>query len=160
MNKCNRRDHPDNIRQCIFDLLGNFPILFLPDLELEDDEEAERNIDIISQTLQPRLIQFIDQLKASQLRKMGILKLDRDHIRELKEEARRQKLEHEEKMKAIQKEQVELRECNLKQTKELGTLNSRLSQALHAQSLLLQNQTHDPQRRGYEISLGPLKMRF
>lgn len=156
VNKSTKRDNQNQIRDYIQKMMGTYEVGFLPQVEM-DDNEIQQEIVALSNLFRPQIMDMIRPLISLTLTKHQELKLDVDHIRDLKEESRQNKIKFEAEKQKLESERNFLESEHAKQTSELAITKQQLTYALEQAQ-----QTRNCQgiERGGEFSFGPLRIRW
>jgi 50S ribosome-binding GTPase len=149
VNKFSKRDNKTHVEAYIRKVLGDYPVGFLPNYDMSDDE-LKANIVILSKQVVPVIVEMIQHLIVVPLPKRKELKLEADHIRDLKEESRQNKIKFEKELNSLREESNAIQSDNVKKTNQL----------IAAQQALAAAQTSSGRRSGGAFRLGPLSIEW
>lgn len=149
VNKCSKRDNRQQITAYIHKVLGPFEVGFLPGYDLSD-QELEAEIKLLHTQVTPMVVDMIRHLIPTSLRKQKELKLEADHIEDLKKQSQQSKIQFEKEMNQMRQESNAIQQDNVRKTGELAAARQALYSA--------QNSHH---RGGHgAIRLGPLSFEW
>jgi len=149
VNKLSKRDDKKIIERYVRKVLGDHPVVFLPNYDFSDDE-LRKEIVVLSSQVIPIIMDVIQHLIVIPLQKIKPLKLEADHIRDLKEESRKSKIQYEKDMNVLRQEVNDTQRDNVQKTHELGAARQALYAAQHSSG----------HSRGGTFRLGPLSIEW